>query len=138
MICSASTGLDHEVLAQKVQREPKRLVWETWCSMAYYCCTRKKGSEYEMLTFVHIFPSCSQDGPAVIAVTADVIKQLKIIMPTLTSVYYCQDNAGCYHSGATITCARMLGKLDDVTIKRLDFSDPQGGKGCCDRKAATM
>ena len=69
---------------------------------------------------------------------ADVINQLKIIMPTLTSVYYRQDNAGCYHSGATITCARILGKLDDVTIKRLDFSDPQGGKGSCDRKAATI
>ena len=27
---------------------------------------------------------------------------------------------------------------NDVTIKRLDFSDPQGGKGCCDRKAATV
>ena len=48
--------------------------------------TRKKGSAYEMFTFIHIFPSCSQDSLAVIAVMADVIKQHKIIMPTLTSV----------------------------------------------------
>lgn len=100
--------------------------------------TRKKGSESEMLTFVHIFPSCNQDSPAVIAVMADVIKQLKIIMPMLTSVYYHQDNADCYHSGTTITCARIQGKLDDVTIKYLGFSDPQGGRGCCDRKPATV
>ena len=53
--------------------------------------------KYEMLTFVHIFPSCSQDSCAVIAVMADVVKQLKEVMPTLTSVYYRQDNAACYH-----------------------------------------
>ena len=30
--------------------------------------TRKSAVKYEMLTFVHIFPSCSQDSCAVIAV----------------------------------------------------------------------
>ena len=100
--------------------------------------TRKKDFEYEMLTFIHIFPSCSQGSTAVIAVMSDVIKQLKVIMPSLASVYYRQDNAGCYHSGATINCARIIGMPNDVTIKRRDFSDPQGGKGCCDRKAATI
>ncbi|XP_067040180.1 uncharacterized protein [Acropora muricata] len=59
-------------------------------------------------------------------------------MPSLTSVYYRQDNAGCYHSAATINSARIIGMPNDVTIKRLDFSDPQGGKGCCDRKVATV
>ena len=68
----------------------------------------------------------------------DVIKQLKITMPSLKSVFYRQDNAGCYHCGATISCARVLGLHDDVSIKRLVFSDPQGGKGSCDRKAATI
>ena len=69
-----------------------------------------------------------------IAVMADVIKQLKIIMRTLTSVYSRQDNAGCYHPGGIITCAWILGKLDDVTSKRLDFSDPQGGKAAVTEK----
>ena len=49
-----------------------------------------------MLTFVNIFPGCSQDSFAVLAVTADVIKQLK------TKIYYRQDNAGCCHCGAAI------------------------------------
>ena len=98
--------------------------------------TRKSAVKYEMLTFVHIFPSCSQDSCAVIAVMADVVKQLKEVMPTLTSVYYRQDNAACYHCGATITCGLVL--HDQVSVKRLDFSDPQGGKGPCDRKAATI
>lgn len=35
-------------------------------------------------------------------------------------------------------CARVLGEQFGVSIKRLDFSDPQGGKGPCDRKAVTI
>ena len=59
-------------------------------------------------------------------------------MPVLKTVNYRQDNAGCYHSGPTIICAARIGKELDVKIKRLDFSDPQGGNGACDRKVATI
>ena len=41
-----------------------------------------------MLTFAHIFKSCSQDSCAVVAVMADVIRQLKIAMPRLKTVFY--------------------------------------------------
>ena len=100
--------------------------------------TRRKGEEIQMLTFVHIFQTCSQDSCAVVAVMADVVRQLKITMPELKSVYYRQDNAGCYHCGATIVCAKVIAEQFGVTIRRLDFSDPQGGKGPCDRKAAAI
>lgn len=100
--------------------------------------TRREGEEIKMLTFVHIFQACSQDSCAVLAVMADVLRQLKIIIPQLEFVYYRQDNAGCYHCGATIVCSRVIGEQYGVTIERLDFSDPQGGKGPCDRKAATI
>ena len=91
-----------------------------------------------MLTFAHIFKSCSQDSSAVPAVMADVIQQLKIAMPGLKIVYYRQDNAGCYHCGTTLVYAAALGHEEGVKIRRLDFSDPQGGRGACDRKAATI
>ena len=68
----------------------------------------------------------------------DVIGKLKKVMPTLRTVYYGQDNAGCYRSGGTIMGAIQAGKSHGVTVQRLDFSDPQGGKGACDRKAATV
>ena len=91
-----------------------------------------------MLTFAHIFHSTLQDSSAAVAVMSDVISQLKIIMPDLKTLYYRQDNAGCYHCGFTLVCAEILGLQSGVSIKRLDFSDPQGGKAACDRKAATI
>ena len=91
-----------------------------------------------MLTFCHIFKACSQDSNAVLAVMADMIQQLKSIMPSLTTVYYRQDNAGCYHCGHVIISSSKLGQKEGIVLKRLDFSDPQGGKGACDRKAATI
>ena len=89
--------------------------------------TRREGEELQMLTFAHIFKSCSQDSCAVLAVMADVIWQLKIAMPGLETVCYRQDNAGCYHCGTTLVCAAALGHEEGVKIRRLDFSDPQGG-----------
>ena len=35
-------------------------------------------------------------------------------------------------------CPKILGLQSGVSIKRLDFSDPQGGKAACDQKAATI
>ena len=43
-------------------------------------------------------------------------------MPSMTSVYYRQDNAGCYHSAATINSARIIGMPNDVTIQRPDLN----------------
>ena len=52
--------------------------------------------------------------------------------------YYKQDNAGCYHSGNSIISAELAGDAVGVAVVRNDFSDPQGGKGVCDRKATTL
>jgi hypothetical protein len=68
----------------------------------------------QMLTLVHLFQKSNQDSFFVLAVIDDVIQQLKKVMPQLKSV-----------------------KFHNVDI-RMDFSDPQGGKGPCDRKAATV
>ena len=90
--------------------------------------TKREEGELQMLTFAHIFKSFSQDSSAVLAVMADVIWQLKIAILGLKIVYYRQDNACCYHCGATLVCAAAFGHEEGVKIRRLDFSDPQGGK----------
>ena len=100
----------------------------------------RRASDHEQLemTFTHVFQSCSQDSYAVLAIMSDVVGKLKNIMPNLKTVFYRQDNARCYRSGPTIVGASLVSKLHGVTIKHMDFSDPQGGKGACDRKAANI
>ena len=94
--------------------------------------------QLQMMTFAHVFQSRSQDSNAVLAIMEDVTGKLKAIMPTQKTVIYRQDNAGCYRSKATIIGASKATQVHGVTVKRLDFSDPQAGKGACDRKAATI
>ena len=94
--------------------------------------------KYETFTMCHVFRSCSQDSCAVLSVMPDVLKDLQDVMPHLQRVYYWQDNAGCYHCGNTISLAHMVGKHHGVTVKRMDFCDPQGGKGACDRRSAAI
>ncbi|PFX16505.1 hypothetical protein AWC38_SpisGene19224 [Stylophora pistillata] len=48
-----------------------------------------------------------------------------------------KDNAGCYHSASTLLAIRHVAKKYDINV-RLDFLDPQEGKGSCDRKAAAV
>ena len=99
--------------------------------------TRKSEDELQMLTFVHIFQSCKQDSVTVLAIIDDVMNQLKTTMPDVNRVHFRQDNAGCYHSASTLLAIQQVAKKYDINV-RLDFSDPQGGKGSCDRKAATV
>ena len=90
-----------------------------------------------MLTFVHIFQSSNQDSVTVLAIIDDVLKQLKTRMPDANRVHFRQDNAGCYHSASTLLAIQQVANKYELNV-RLDFSDPQGGKGSCDRKAATI
>ena len=99
--------------------------------------TRKVGGNLQNLTLVHVFDKSNQDSMYVIAVIDDVILLLKRAMPELKSVNFRQDNAACYHSSATMIGVQNLARKHKVAI-RMDFSDPQGGKGPCDRKAAVL
>ena len=69
---------------------------------------------------------------------AIVIEPLKSAMPRMDTVLYRQVNVGCYHCGTSIVRASFIGCQQAVAMRRLDFSDAQGIKGACDRKAATQ
>ena len=100
----------------------------------------RKGNDgkIEMMTFVHLFETCNQDSSAVLAILNDVFRRLKDVMPHLQSIYLRQDNAGYYHCALTMVTASKVAELNNLFLRRMDFSDPQGGKGSCDRKAATI
>ena len=125
-------------LPRKYRESP--IDWYGKCGIPWHISVafRKISDQFQMLTFAHIFETCSQQSCAVLIVMVDVIKQLKTIIQGLKKVSFRQDNAGCYHCRTTIVCASMLGAELGVSIKRLDFSDPQGGKGGFDHKAASI
>lgn len=99
---------------------------------------RKRESALETQAFVHIIEKCKQDSPCVVILMEHVLETLKKENPEIKSVFYRQDNAGCYHSANTIYACKTISDSTGIFIKRIDFSDPQGGKGPCDRFAATM
>ena len=99
---------------------------------------KPNNGEIYTMTFVHVFQSCKQDNCTTLSIMKDVVHKLKEELPKLEVVYYRQDNAGCYHCASTIMGASIIGKEVGVSVRRKDFSDPQGGKGSCDRKAATI
>ena len=78
--------------------------------------------DFEMMTFAHVFQSCSQDSLAVQAIMSDVLGKLKEVMPMLSSVYYRQDNAECYRSSGTILGAVKAGEAHGITVRRIDFA----------------
>ena len=77
-------------------------------------------------------------GPCVVQLMEHVLSTLKREHPEIKSAFYRQDNAGCYHAANTILACKDISQRSGIFIPQLDFSDPQGGKGACDRFAATM
>ncbi|XP_066270491.1 uncharacterized protein [Branchiostoma lanceolatum] len=89
-------------------------------------------------TFIHLFQTCTQDSSSVVSILQHTVQQLKEELPTLQSIYIRSDNAGCYHNTLLFQAARHINQTTGVTIRRIDYCDPQGGKGSCDRQAATV
>ena len=81
--------------------------------------TRRAGNqELQMMTFVHVYQTCNQDSCAVLSIMKDVIEKRKSQLPQLKTVFYRQDNAGCYHCGATIMGASFTGCCSGVYLNQ--------------------
>ena len=81
--------------------------------------------------------SCSQGSTAVVLMMQHVLKTLHEEYPEITKAHLRQDNAGCYHCANTILACLTFEQSTGIKVVRMDFSDPQGGKGAGDRLAAT-
>ena len=100
---------------------------------------RKRAEQIELLTFCHIFKSCTQDSSTVLAVMTNVIQQRKSTMPMnghhvlLTRTML----------GVTTAGPALLVQASSPANKGLRYGVSilpmhKGGKGACDRKAATF
>ena len=99
---------------------------------------RKKKGIVESQSFVHIVQNCTQDSSAVISIMEHILMTLKAENSEISVALYRQDNAGCYHNASMIFASKCLSERTGIQIQRVDFSDPQGGKGPCDRLSATV
>ena len=97
---------------------------------------RRALGQLESQGFIHIVQSCSQDSSAVITIMQNVLHTLATENPSISKAFFRQDNAGCYHSSATLLACPSVGASTGIKVVGMDFSDPQGGKGAADRMAA--
>lgn len=108
--------------------------------ISWHICVaaRKLDGKFQSQSFVHIVKNCSQDSSAVVRIIEHTLRSLKKEHPEIVSAYLRQDNAGCYHNSAVLASCSLMEEKTGISVRRVDFSDPQGGKGACDRKAATI
>lgn len=73
----------------------------------------------------------------VVKIMQDVLNTTKLEHSEINKAFFRQDNAGCYHLLSTVLSCPVISSSTGIEIKRIDFSDPQGGKGAADRLAVT-
>lgn len=98
----------------------------------------RHNNQLESQGLIHIIQNCTQGSSAVVSIMAHVLKTLKEEHPEIQKAFFRQDNAGCYHSTATILSVPAIEKATGLQVAEVGFSDPQGGKGPADRMAATV
>ena len=79
----------------------------------------------------NVIQSCSQESTSVISIMQDVLCSVRADYPNVTKASFRQDNSGCYHSSATILACLVVSNSTGVQIRRIDFSDSQGGRSSC-------
>ena len=99
---------------------------------------RRIDEKLQHQAFVHIVENCSQDSNVVVSIIRHTLQELKKEHPEISTAFLRQDNAGCYHSFTMLAARRLMEEATGIKVERVDFSDPQGGKGPCDRRAATI
>ncbi len=98
---------------------------------------RKKGNGILVRYYVHVLDQQTpQDSWTVAALLKDVLQRVHQEVPSVDAAYVRSDNAGCYHSNKMASTVHHISAVTGVTIRCWDYSEPQSGKGPCDRVAA--
>ena len=114
------------------------MVWKKSISWHITVVLRKRRGEIETQAFTHIVERCAQDSACVTTLMEHVLTALKRKNPEIENAFFRQYNAGCCHPANTVLACKNICKRTGISIRRMDFSDPQGGKGPCDPFATTM
>lgn len=88
-----------------------------------------KLANFNCTVFVHVFDQVVQDSETVLAILLDILMKIKSVNPVVERAFLRCDNAACYHSAQTILSMLEISQASGINVERLDFCDPQGGKG---------
>lgn len=91
-----------------------------------------------VLSYAHLFDSCSQDWFAVTSVFESLLENIKVDFPDVKTVCIRSDEAGCYHTTNLVAAVKDVGDRVGIAVERYDFSEPQQGKDICDRVLCPM
>ena len=92
----------------------------------------------KVLSYAHLFDSCSQDWYAVASILENLFANIKINFPEVKQAFLRSDEAGCYHNSNLIAAAKDVGNRVGIAVVRYDFSEPLQGKDICDRVLCSM
>ena len=126
--------LGNEVFACEIQSPNLIGSASTDISWHVSVVARKVNGWFESQSFVHIVENMSQDSSVVVRIIEHTLRSLKKENRCINTAFLCQDNAGCYHSSNVIASCVLMKANTGINVTRVDFSDPQGGKGAYDRK----
>ena len=88
-----------------------------------------KITKFNCTVYVHIFDQVVQDSETVLAILQDILMKIKAVDPVVEHAFLRCDNAGYYHSAQKILSISEVSQVSGINVERLDFSDPQSGKG---------
>ena len=101
-----------------------------------HCVRCTSSNECEVSVYLHLFrQSISHNSEVVAAVMCHTLQEEKARHPEIKEAFYQSDCAGSYATGGLLVPLRHISRLTGISIKRYDFSEPQAGKGPCDRSS---
>ena len=72
------------------------------------------GDHLELVSYVHLSDSCSQDSFAVYAILVDLLNNVKAVKPQITGALLRLDGAGSYHSNTLIAPLHRIYELSGI------------------------
>ena len=98
----------------------------------------KQAEEPMVVTYTHMFDTCTQDWFAVASILENLLLTLKMENPSLSNAFIRSDEAGCYHNNLLIASIHGISIRTGAVIEKYGFSEPQHGKDICDRIICLM
>ena len=98
----------------------------------------KQAEEPMVITYTHMFDTCTQECFTVASILENLLLTLKMENPSLSKAFIRSDEAGCYHNSLLRASIHGISQRTGVVIERYEFSEPRHLNDICDRIICPM